>query len=160
MQLSLPLAAPRAAAALCRCAAVAGGLIAAHALAQPAPPAADMSQPFPALCIAEAHAIVQAAFKEGHASAALQRVPAATASELAREGINRGALSLHSLISPPSTFELYQLPGAGGLREANGCALHQTYLGYRQGGFVPQPLRFYGPLKPAPDRLSVAASSG
>lgn len=151
MPSSVSLAAPRAPVALLstvwRCAVAAGGLIAAHALAQPAPPAADMPQPLPAGCMAEAQAIVQGAFKEGQASAALPRVPAALAAELARAGIQRGALGFQSLISPPSSFALYQLPGAGGLRDANGCPLHQTYLGYRQGGFAPQPLRFYGPLR-------------
>lgn len=163
MPSSLSHVAPRASvvlpSAVWRCAVAAGGLIAAHALAQPAPPAAGGPQPFPAGCMAEAQAIVQGAFKEGQASAALQRVPVGMATELARIGIHRGALVLQSLISPPSTFELYQLPGTGGLRDVNGCPLHETYLGYRQGGFAPQPLRFYGPLR-APEPLSAAASSG
>lgn len=146
MQPSVPLAAPRAPAVLRCCVVAAAGLIAAHALAQPAPPAAEPLRTFSGLCVAQAQSIVQASFKEG-LSARLQPVPAATAAALQSSGIDRGTLNFQSLISPPSSFVLYQLPSPGASREAQGCPLHEIYLGYRQGGFVPQPIRFYGPLR-------------
>lgn len=158
MQPSTSPAATRALAALRWCAVAACGLMALPVPAQPAPPAAEMPRTFSGLCLAEAQAIVRAAFTEGR-SATLQPVPAATAAALASTGIDRGLLNLQSLISPPSTFVLYQLPSPGAPRDASGCPLHETYLGYRQGGFVPQPLRFYGPLR-ATGPLSEAASSG
>jgi hypothetical protein len=128
-----------------------GMLLMSQALAQPEAAVAELRQPYSAACLAQARALIRdaAVAEAGLASATLRRVPEATAAALARSGVARGDLNLLSLISPPSTFVLYQLPQRDGAGTSDSCPLHETYLGIRQGGFVPQPLRFYGPLRAA-----------
>lgn len=87
----------------------------------------------------------------------LPAVDAALVAALKARGVYRGWWVTDSLISPPSSYALVELPGeaagpavAGEAAvQASACPLTQTYLVYHQGGFVPQPPRYFGPLQAA-----------
>lgn len=76
----------------------------------------------------------------------LPRAPAEVAQALRERAQHWGLLDMGSLLSPPSVYELLQLPAAEGA-PAEACPLHQLYIAFRQGGFAPQTPVFYGPLR-------------
>lgn len=96
-------------------------------------------------------------------SGAPQNLPAVAepvAAMLAARGVHRAWLATDSLISPPPNYALVQLPdeapndadAAVAASPLANCPLGQTYLAYSPGGFVPQPLRYFGPLRAAAAR--------
>jgi hypothetical protein len=86
----------------------------------------------------------------------LPAVAEPVAALLAARGVHRAWLATDSLISPPPSYALVQLPdeapnhadAAAAASPLANCPLGQTYLAYSPGGFVPQPPRFFGPFPP------------
>ncbi len=132
--------------------AVGGAAGAAEAAAEPALHAVRNAAPN-ASCLRQAQALVRDAdvVPDLPLRERLQAVPAELAAALRERGQTLGPLDARSLISPPSRYELVQLPVPGGTAAAatESCPLHQLYIAFRQGGFVPQPVVYYGPLRAA-----------
>lgn len=139
-------------------------LLALYGTVSPASPArAEDPQPaaaFSAECLKQAQDRLSELRVQMHdvkAPKGLPAVDAALAAALKVRGVYRGWWVTDSLISPPSSYALVELPGeaagpavAGEAAvQASACPLTQTYLVYHQGGFVPQPPRYFGPLQAA-----------
>ena len=120
----------------------------AAASAQPKQPQAAV-QPLSKECITEATKLFSQmnAFHDGTHKTA---TPVASGAELARiesSGEQRGKLAGGSTLTPASSYDLVVLPDNSDLVSNQACPLHRTYVRFIQGGFNPQPPKYYGPLR-------------
>jgi len=121
----------------------AGAALAQQDRTDPAP------EPLSKSCIAEATRIFNQAnaFHDGKHKTG---IPVVVGEELARvqqHGELRGSIDGRSTLTPASGYALIVVQGASIPSKGDSCPLHRTYIRFIQGGFNPQPPKYYGPLR-------------
>jgi hypothetical protein len=99
-------------------------------------------------CIAEAQALVSPppSQRPTELGPPLQLATAEATTRLRASGLQHGPLRFGSLVSPPSTLTLIELPTQADEPGVD-CPLHRLYVAFQQGGLVLQAAKYFGPLK-------------
>lgn len=129
---------------------VLAALLATGAFAQSRDKATDpeAEKYFDEACMAKAVRFLKRknAIHEGYGRTGLPMLDSASADRVLDNGQWRGSLPTLSTVSPPSSYSLVQYSERLPLKRRDQCPLDETYLVFRQGGFMPQPAMVFGPL--------------
>ena len=113
---------------------------------------ADASaEPLSRECITEASRILTQArfFHDGSHKAGLPVVAGEEIARIHSDGAPPLRIAGGSTLTPASSYSLVVVQEAATPAADVPCPLHRTFVRFVQGGFIPQPPRYYGPLRAA-----------